>query len=228
MSRLTIAEIFAQIASTVNQEASSPTAGGTEWTLWLSFVNRGVQEWAEAADWNELRKIYRPTISGLSQATISLPSDFKRIAGFPKLYGTGVTDGENWPEIIPEQESLQESTNHYFYVGGNLSSGLNLVWNPGTLSSGASLLIPYYSIPTSLASPAEIPLIPDSQFLVDRTIAYIFEARSDSRFQVEEQKARERLLLMVENNSMDKYNSYAGQNYVKNNLNLQRFRVGRD
>ena len=228
MGRFSVEQIMKQISSLVNQEATAPTSGGSEYLLWLEFINRGVQEWSEAADWNDLRKTFKPAITGTSQATISLPQDFKRIAGFPKHYGTGVTGGEEWPIIIPEQESLEDSTDQYFYVAGDLSGGFNLIWNPGTLSSGASLLIPYYSIPTSLASPAQVPVVPDSQFLVDRTVAYILEARSDSRFQLEEVKARERLLQMVSNNDTDRYNSYAGTSPIKNRLNLQKFRVGRD
>jgi len=38
------------IAATVNQEASAPTAGGSEYDLWLEFINRSISEWGDATD----------------------------------------------------------------------------------------------------------------------------------------------------------------------------------
>lgn len=228
MGRLTVAQLFAQIAGVVNQDATSPTAGNSEWVLWLSFINRAVEEWAEASEWEDLRKTFYPSILGSSQSSVPLPQDFKRLAGPVKLWGTGMTGGESWPVTIPEEVDLYNTTDKYLYVAGDISNGKYITWNPASLSSGASLSVPYFSIPTSLASPANVPVVPDSQYLVDRTIAYIFESRSDPRFQEQEQKAREKLLLMIENNSSDKYNSHAGRNYVTNQTRLAGFRIGRD
>ena len=229
MARLSVTEIMAQIAATVNQDAAAPTAGGSEWTLWLSFINRSVQEWAESQEWEDLRKTYYPTITGTTQASISLPHDFKGLAGPVKLWGAdGLTQGETWPVALPEQVDMYNSEDKYIYIAGNMGDGKYISWHPGTLASGASISVPYFSIPTSLASPAQVPLLGDSQFLVDRVIAYVFEARSDPRFQEQEQKAREKLLQMVERNNMDKYNSYGGSNYVTNATSKQGFRLGRD
>ena len=216
------------IAASVNQEAEAPTAGGDEWNLWLEFVNRGVQEWAEATEWEDLRKSFRPTISGLTNATVALPTDYRTLARFPILHGSTRDSDKEWAEILPEQRFLYDSRDEYFEVKGNIDGGFNLIWNPGTLASGASLTIEYFSTPTSLASPAQIPIIPDSQFLIDRTIAYIWEVRSDPRFQQQETKSRERLLLMVENHNLDKYSSYAGANPIMTTTRKQGFRLGRD
>jgi hypothetical protein len=103
-----------------------------------------------------------------------------------------------------------------------------MVLNPGTLASGASLQVQYYSTPTSLSTNIDIPVTPDPQFLIDRAIAYIFEARSDPRFQTEENKAREKLLTMIENMNAAKFNSYAGANYLTTPERRTGFRLGRD
>lgn len=230
MSRLTVNQIFTAVSSTVNQEASAPSPTSAEHALWLSFLNRGIREWSEATDWEVLKKIYRPTVTGTSFATVSLPEDYKKLSDSPKLYITGgQEEGEAYPEIIDEEQDIYISTDKYVTETGDASTGYALVFHPGTLCSGASISIPYYSIPTSLASPANQPLVQDSEFLIDRTIAYIFEARSDPRFQGQESKARQRLLMMIEDANLSKYNSYSNPNYVGNGpLKKFGFRIGRN
>lgn len=226
--RLTIEQIMRQIAATVNQEATPPTAGDDEYNLWLEYINRGYFEWVNANDWEALRKNFYPSVIGVNQATVSLPLDYRKLAAEPRLYNGEISQGTPYPEIIPEQAPLYHLDDRYFTIRGDISTGHVLLIHPATLGSGASLEIQYYSMPTSLASPAEIPLVPDSQYLIDRTIAYIFESRSDSRFQLEENKARERLVAMIENANAAKYNSYAGPNFVIGPERKQGFRIGRD
>ncbi len=230
MSRLTVSQIMQAVAATVNQESVGPSATSAEHSLWLEFINRGIREWSEATDWEVLKKIYRPSVTGTSFATVSLPADYKKLSGSPKLYTTGGdVDGEAYPEILDEESDIYISTDKYITETGDASTGYALVFHPGTLCSGASLAIPYYSVPTSLASPNNQPLVQDSEFLIDRTIAYIFEARSDPRFQGQEAKARQRLLMMIEDANLAKYSSYSNPNYVGNGpLKKFGFRIGRN
>jgi hypothetical protein len=231
MSRKTVNQIMVDIASSVNQEASAPSAGGAEYDLWLQFINRAVEEWANTNDWEEMRKTYFPAISGTNQATVTLPDDFKKVAASPRLNFDGRTENETkeFPEITEETRGLYGYNDEYFMVGGNSSSGFNMVFHPATLASGASLEIQYYATPTSLASPAQMPVLSDSQYIIDRTIAYIFEARSDPRFQQQESKARDKLLQMIENSNLSKYNSYSNPQYLMTSpLRKRGFRMGRD
>lgn len=229
MSRLTVTQLMQQIAATVNQDAEAPQAGGTEWTLWLAFINRAMQEWSESADWEELRQIYYPSITGVGNYSIALPLDYKRLAGYPRMFDNSATGSTVFPVIVAEEiDRYNKTTDKFSWVYGDSGNGHSLQWNPGTLSSGASVQIQYFSSPTSLASPNDFPKLGDSQFLVDRTIAYVFEARSDPRFQEQEQKAREKLLQMVDNNTIDKYNSFGGNSYVTNAASKAGFRFGRD
>lgn len=230
MSRLTVNQIMQAVAATVNQEATAPSATSSENALWLAFLNRGVREWAESQDWDVLRKTFNPGVTGVSWATVSLPADYKKLAASPRIHVAGdVEAGEEIPEILLEERGLYNSTDKYLYQVGDTSTGFSLVFHPGTLSSGASLEIPYYSVPTSLASPNDLPVVLDSEYLIDRTIAYIFEARSDPRFQGQESKARERLLQMIEDTNMSKYNSYSNPNYIQTApLRKRNFRMGRD
>lgn len=231
MARLTVNEIMTSIAASVNQEATAPTAGGAEYLLWLEYINRAVQEWGSSHDWEVLKKTFLPGVTGVSQATVTLPLDYRKMAAAPRLHSLEMSyvEGEEFPDIQEETRGLYNKNDKFVYEVGDYSTGISLVFHPATLASGASLEIPYYSFPTSLASPAQIPLVPDAQYLIDRTIGYIFEARSDPRFQQSETKAREKLLQMIESQNDQKYTSYDNPQYVMNGpLKKMGFRVGRD
>ena len=224
---MTVQQIMRQIASTVNQEATAPTEGSAEWSLWLDYINRAYQEWAESSDWEALRKRFFPGVTGVSLASVSLPGDYRKLAAPPKVWGETET-GVDFPESLIEQDGIYSTADKYINVVGNQVDGYTMVFHPGTLASGASIQVDYFSTPTSLASNNEIPITQDPQYLVDRTIGYIFEARSDPRFQIEENKARERLLTMIENMNAAKYNSYANPNQLMTPERKVGFRLGRD
>ena len=227
--RFTVSQIMVKIAATVNQEATAPTSGSSEYNLWLEYLNRGVQEWAETNDWESLKKTFQPAVTGTSQATIALPFDYKKASANARLHlATSIEGGIEYPIILKEERGNYNATDRYVLETGNISSGYFMTFHPGTLSSGASIEIQYYSMPTSLASPSDVPVVNDSQFLVDRTVAYIFEARSDPRFQQEETKARDRLLQMIENADLAKFNAYGNPNPVSNTLRKMGFRMDRD
>jgi hypothetical protein len=235
MARLTVGQLMQNIGATVNQDPTQPTDGGSDWLLWMNLLNRSQIEWAESADWEQLKKTVARSLvipSGGSMASIGLPLDFRKLGGPVINYSSGVTGGEAWPELRPELQLEFKPTDKWFYVQGDPSAGYSLQWNPGSTvnvgASGATISITYYSMPTSLTSSTQYPLVPDSEFLTQRTIAYVLEARSDPRYQDEEQKARERLLTMVGNADDAKYTSYVSPQPVTNSLRRSSFRVGRN
>lgn len=218
-------EIQSRVASIVDQSTDTPTQSGDEYALRLKYINRAYEEWATAYDWEALRRSLWVSITGVSQASVSMPTDFRKMAAFPRYYSGGVSGGEEWSEIKPEHRGLYTSSDKYFYILGYRENH-TMFWNPGTLASGASLVIHYFSHPTSLASPADTLVVPDPEFIVDRTIAYILEARSDARFQGTEVKARERLLQMIDN---EKNKGLSLTDDVMTDEQLfHSFRIGRD
>jgi len=232
MAQMTVSQIMSAIAATVNQDPTAPASGSTDYTLWIYFMQRAQHEWQEAHDWEETRKGFFPVITSTSVATgssltIPMPTDFYRLAGPPILW-TNFQSGKPWPEIIPEKRTMQSFSDSYFYMLGDLNNGYNMIWNPGTLSSGVSVEVPYFYIAPSLASSGQIPVMQNPEFLVDRTIAYVLEARYDPRFQEIETKAREKLLLMISNHDARKYSSFATPDYVSNAGRKMGFRLGRD
>jgi hypothetical protein len=161
-------------------------------------------------------------------ASISIPSQFKKLAASVKQYVTGFSDPIEYSFLSNEDTLMFDDSDEYVTLTGDNSAGKTLVFHPGTLASGASLYIQYFASPTLLSSASQYVEMDDPQFAVDRTIAYIFEARSDPRFQIEESKATNKLTMMVENAEDAKWNSYAGNRPIITSLQRQGFRVGRD
>jgi hypothetical protein len=123
---------------------------------------------------------------------------------------------------------MYDSTDKFFYILGNRGDGQTMIWNPATIASGASMMITYFAFPTSLTSPANIPPMENPEFIINRTIAYIFEARSDARFQGFESRARENLLQQIDNQN-DKGAAFMQNKNVKTQeQKYYNFRIGRD
>ena len=228
MARMTVQQIMTMVAASVNQESTPPSSGSAEYTLWLQYINRAIEEWSVSHDWDALRRTYYPGVTGVSLASVNLPDNFRKLAGAPRLYYEGMPYPKEFPLELPERAGMHNSTDEFVTIQGDSSVGQALIFNPGTLASGASLAIPYFATPTSVASPAQVTEVPDPQFIIDRTVAYIFESRSDPRFQIVENKARDRLMMMIENANAATYDSYANATPVLNTLGKIRFRLGRD
>ena len=94
-------------------------------------------------------------------------------------------DGSNsasFPETRPQEAGKYTGSDKRVEVLGNPQDNYILrVYGP-TLSSGASVKVPFYKSVQSLVSPANVAEIPNPDFLVKRTIAYWWEAREDQRF----------------------------------------------
>ena len=226
--RFTLDQIMTMVASTVNQEAESPTSGTDDYNLWIEYINRALNEWKNANDWEELKRNFTTT-SVASQVSMGLPTNFDRLAGKPRISITGDPSNNDYKYVMtdPNDEYLLDSDQKYFEIYGDYSDGFYLQWNPA-LTSGASINILYYKCPESMSSTGQYAIMEDPLYLVDRTIAYIYESRADGRFSIEEAKARERLMNMVESGNLKKYNSYAGRKPVQSTLTKLGFRVGRD
>ena len=186
---LTVSDIQERIAALVDQEDSAPAVGGDDWNLRLTYINRAQREWAEVAPWTCLYKEHLTLTDG--GATISLPTDFRRLVGFPKVAT------KELPEIRPQTKEKYLSTDEYCYLLGNEGDGYNLVINP-VLASGASVMVPYLFTPAALASPASTSPIPNPEYLVQRAIAFLWEAREDERFPQAKSEADKILAQMLE------------------------------
>jgi len=226
----TLQTLQEKISSLVDQSITAPSVGTSEWNVRKTFINRSIKEWADAYEWESLRTLMSFNASGMSGATVPLPATFKKMAAKPLVYAfsgeTASEDGEEWDEIMPDEVGEHVASHEHYYILGDAGNGFNMIWNPGTLASGASIVLNYYKNPTELSAATDVTECPNPEFLIDRAIAMIFEARTDARFQEMETKAREKLLQMIDNENSK---SKAYDNKVKTpEERTYHFRFGRD
>jgi len=155
-------------------------------------------EWAESYDWKCLYKEDNSVVStSTGNTSVALPSDFRKLAGQPKITYDGATT-RDFSEIKPQQTRQYSSTSRYVYILGNPADNYTMVINAGTLASGASVMVPYYAAAASLASPVNITMCPNPEYLVQRTLAYVWESRGDERFPQAKLEADKQLKRMLE------------------------------
>lgn len=194
---LTLEQILQEIGGYVDQDTSTPT--GTDLTTRSNYVNRALREWGSAYDWEQLTVKQTLTASSISSVSFALPSNFRKPMSAVYLYDASVPTC--FTIIDPAQRfdvnRYYGSTDFVAYTGGNPSTGyyINI---PKGIASGASLVMDIQIYPSSLATLNNIPPIDDPEYLVDRGIAYVLEARSDSRFPTMKANADRKLSTMVE------------------------------
>ena len=196
--RETVDSIQSKIAAVVDQNESTSAISSTDYSLRLKYMNMALLEWAETYDWQCLYNEFNSLIStSAANASIALPSDFRKLASYPKITWTGTTTDE-FPEVRPQEDGKYIDTDKRVWVLGNPQDGYTLRVMGVTLVSGASVKIPYYMSIQSLASPANIAEVPNPDFLVKRTVAYLWESREDPRFIEAKNEAEKILRNMIE------------------------------
>lgn len=193
MAQDNLDSIQSRIAAVVDQDETTSNISSTDYSLRLSYINQSLREWQDATDWQALYGEYNSLIStSTGNASVVLPIDFRKLASFPLITWDGANT-DAFPETRGQDENLYTSTDKRVDILGNPNSRYVMRVYGVTLVSGASVKVPYYKSVGSLVSPANIPEIPESEYLVRRTIAHIWEAREDARFPQAKQEA-ERIL----------------------------------
>lgn len=190
-------EIQGKIAGILDQDPVSSNIDTNDYALRLSYMNLALREWAEAYDWQALYKEFNGIIStSTGNASVMIPSDFRKLASYPQI----TYDGANtypFPETRPQEAAQYSSTDKRIEILGNNQGYVMRVYGTD-LTSGASVKIPYYASVGSLASPTNIPEIPNTDYLVKRTIAYWWETRNDPRFPQMKQEAERILASLID------------------------------
>lgn len=172
--------IQSKIAAIVDQDPTIANIDTSDYALRLSYLNLALREWAEIYDWQALYKEYYGVIStSTGNASLALPSDFRKLASFPQI----TYDGSNtfqYPETRPQERGQYSVTDRHVEILGNNQGYVMRIYG-STLASGASVYIPYYASVQSLVSPSNVPEIPNTDFLVKRVAAYWWQARNDIR-----------------------------------------------
>ena len=216
-----LTEVQKRINAIVGQSVTV-TEGDDDWNLRRSYINRAQRDWSERFDWQVLYKETNTLATASGQATLSLPTDYRKLAIAPTIADTSVNQ---YAEIDPQERKRFGSTDKYVYPLGDPSGGYNLVVNP-PMASGASIAYAYYRTAPSLVSGSDISLCPNPDYIVQQSLYYYFLANEDARFQDARRQAEGILanLLEFENVRGNGYdNSVTNVDETKSN-----FRWGRD
>lgn len=191
--RQTLEQILQAIGGYVDQEVATPTS--SDLTSRKNYVNRALIEWADAYDWDTLNQTYSFNVSYASTVSLSLPTNFKKPMSALYLYdGTPPTEYE----IVAKDERFElTGSDYYCYLDGDPSSGFLMIVPKG-LASGASVVMDIQVYPSSYATLADYSQIPNTDFLVQRAISLVLEARGDSRFPIARAEADRILANMIE------------------------------
>lgn len=179
---VTVDTIQGKIASISDQDENTSNISATDYSLRLNYINQAVKEWQEATDWQVLYKEYNVLVStSTGNASIVLPDDFRKLASYPLITHDGATT-DQFPETRGQEAGQYISTDKRVEILGNPLDNYILRVYGVTLVSGASVKVPYYRTAASLVSPANICEIPNPEYIVKRSLAYLWEAREDARF----------------------------------------------
>lgn len=193
-----MSDLQVRIASIADQDATEPTVGGDDWNLRLKYLNMAQREWAETYDWQVLyREFNSITSQPTGNATLSLPNDYRKLASYPKIASGDGTSDDTYSEIRPQEKARYRSYDKYIYIIGAEKDGYMMYIHPESICSGASIMVPYFSTPSSLATTTDVSVCPNPDYLVQRSIALLWEAREDNRFpqaKAEADKILQRLL----------------------------------
>jgi len=179
---MTTDNVQSRIAALIDQDENTSNVSSTDYSLRLNYINQANREWEEATDWQVLYKEYNMNIStSTGNASVVLPADFRRLASYPLITHDGATT-DQFPESKGQEAGLYNSTDKRVEVLGNSYDKYTLRVFGVDMVSGASVKVPYFKSAISLVSPANVSEIPNPEFLVKRTVAYLWEAREDGRF----------------------------------------------
>ncbi len=222
----TLLDAETQIASEMDQSATAPTVGGTDWNIRKNALNRALFDWENTNDWDCLKVVHNGKIStSTGNATYALPSNFKKLDGLPGIVWDGSTFNE-FPVVDPSRNSLYFDTDKFVNIFDNSKDGKYMYIHGVTLISGASVQFTYYKSPQSLASAIDVIEVPDPTYLVQRALYYIYKGREDGRFPEAKVEAERILARMMENEASRGF-AYKDRS-IPNQLEDQGFRIGRD
>lgn len=227
MARISLDQVQSEIAALVDQDEVTTNISATDYSLRLKFINMALHEWAEVWDWQVLQDEYNCHVStSTGNASVVLPSDFRKLSGPVEITYDG-TSTANFEESRLQEDTAFDATFKRVCVLGNPKGQYILRVFGATLSSGASVKVPYLKSVQSLVSPANIAEIPNPDYLTKRTVAYLWEAREDPRYPGMKDEAEKILRNMIEFENIFGY--HASNDRAKTvEETTHGFRLGRD
>jgi len=184
------------LASEIDQSATAPTVGGTDWSIRTNFINRSLIDWSESYDWECMKRVNNGIIStSTGNASYALPANFRKLDSFPQIASDGVNT-YSFPLVDATNNRRYTSSDRFVNILGTTSK---VMYIHDTLVSGASVQFTYYASPATLSGASDLVEVPDPTFLVQRSLYYLLKSREDGRFPEAKVEADRVLARMIEN-----------------------------
>lgn len=192
-------DIQNQISSELDQDETAPTVGGTDWLIRLNTINRANLDWANSGEWRALKAVHNGLVStATGNASYSLPTNFKKIDGYPRIVSDGTTMYE-FPVVDPSKTTQYTDSDRFVNILGNEKDANVMFIHANTIASGASVQFTYWKSPATISSATDVIECPDPTFLVQRALYYLYKGREDGRFPEAKVEADRILARMIEN-----------------------------
>lgn len=227
MGRINVTELQSRIAAVVDLDENVSNLDTEDESLRRKYMEMAQREWAESSDWRQLYAEYNMLVStSTGNASIALPSDFRKLSSYVHIAYDG-TQNDQFSDIRPTEQDQYNENDKRVAVLGSPTGGYILRVFGASLASGTSVKVPYYRSPVSLATGTTVPDVPNPEYLVQRTIAYVWEARGDERFPLAKAEAQTILSNMIEYENV--FGRGADWDRVKTvEQTRNNFRIGRD
>lgn len=184
---MTVQELMESIAFNVNGDTTVPESTSDEYQIFLQSINQTYREWSDLDnDWEVLRVTQQYSLAA-SGTTLSLPTNFVKLWGFPQV-GT-----DTYEQIDPENEHMVSTSSKYCIVDKN-SHVLKI--NPA-LSSPMSVTVSFRAIPSALTSLTQTNLCPSDQFIINGASSKILLNRENPKYTEFDNKANQALQQMI-------------------------------
>lgn len=208
MGVLTVQSIMSAMALHLNGDTTVPTEGTNEYNKWLAAINESQRDWASVDyDWESL---YLVAYTSLSQSgtSLSLPTNFVKLAGFPKFAGT------EYPEQRKQETGRFDTSDKYVTV----DYGRKILTVNPPQTSNVTAEIPFYSEPSNLTSLTQSSLCPNDNYLVNRSVGKILLSRENPKFQAFVDESEKLLARMI---GKEVVRSDQFDNSVKNDIHTK-------
>ena len=113
---LSLDNIQGRIAAILDKNEDTADITAADYSLRREYINMAQHEWAETYDWRSLYRESNIRVStSTGNASVVLPSDFRKLANFPRITFDGVTS-EYFPEIRPQEKYMYADTDRYITI----------------------------------------------------------------------------------------------------------------
>src|SRR3990167_8298385 len=119
---VTLDDVQSRVAAVADQDENTANISSADYSLRRMYINMSQREWAETYDWRSLYREYNMVVStSTGNASIALPANFRKSAGFPQITYDGTTT-LNFHEIRAEERTGQKASSQYVYFMGDQNS----------------------------------------------------------------------------------------------------------